>query len=94
MIIENFYDSKRIAKVQEKVYGIIGELMDEQRINDNREQFDHNNFDQHFNKLIELNRSWGGIIYDAVKQIPAFIHLVSDPIHEEKIGRASCRERV
>ena len=83
LIIKNFYDIKRITKIQEKVYTIIGELMDEQRVNDNRERFNGNNFDQHFNKLIELNRSWGGIVYDAVKQIPAFVNLVSDPIHEE-----------
>ena len=56
LIIKNYYDIKRITKIQEKVYTIIGELMDEQRVNDNRERFNGNNFDQHFNKLIELNR--------------------------------------
>jgi hypothetical protein len=36
-----------------------------------------------YRKLIEKNRAWGGEIYDAVKQIPAFMRLVSNAANDE-----------
>lgn len=33
--------------------------------------------------LARANRAWGGEVYDAVKQIPAFMQLVSDPRNSE-----------
>ena len=33
-------------------------------------------------QLIRTDRSWGGEVYDAVKQIPAFLRLVADPRNE------------
>jgi hypothetical protein len=33
--------------------------------------------------LSRANRAWGGEVYDAVKQIPAFMQLVSDPRNSE-----------
>jgi hypothetical protein len=32
-----------------------------------------------YTALARANRAWGGEVYDAVKQIPAFVRLVSDP---------------
>ncbi len=34
-------------------------------------------------RLIAKNRSWGGEVYDAVKQIPAFMRLVSNAANDE-----------
>lgn len=34
-------------------------------------------------QLIARNRAWGGEIYDAVKQIPAFLRLVTQPVNSE-----------
>jgi len=39
-------------------------------------------FDEDYLDLLERNRAWGGEVYDAVKQIPAFVRLVADPRHE------------
>lgn len=34
-------------------------------------------------RLIAKNHSWGGEVYDAVKQIPAFMRLVSNAANDE-----------
>jgi hypothetical protein len=39
-------------------------------------------FDEGYLELIGRNRAWGGEVYDAVKQLPAFFRLVSHPAHE------------
>ncbi|WP_083223482.1 MULTISPECIES: phytanoyl-CoA dioxygenase family protein [unclassified Ensifer] len=36
-----------------------------------------------YRSLIAVNRSWGGEVYDAVKQIPAFMRLVSSAANDE-----------
>jgi hypothetical protein len=36
-----------------------------------------------YSALVERNRGWGGQVYDAVKQIPAFMALVSSPRNTE-----------
>ncbi|KSV75024.1 MULTISPECIES: phytanoyl-CoA dioxygenase family protein [Ensifer] len=36
-----------------------------------------------YRKLIAVNRSWGGEVYDAIKQIPAFMRLVSSAANDE-----------
>ena len=36
-----------------------------------------------YTKLIRRNRTWGGEVYDAVKQIPEFISLVASPANSE-----------
>ena len=36
-----------------------------------------------YRKLIEKNRAWGGEVYDAVKQIPAFMRLVTNVANDE-----------
>jgi hypothetical protein len=33
--------------------------------------------------MIALNRSFGSEVYDAIKQIPAFIRLLADDTHED-----------
>lgn len=33
--------------------------------------------------LIAANRAWGGEVYDAVKQIPAFMRLVTNPLNDD-----------
>jgi hypothetical protein len=40
------------------------------------------NFDHEFADLIAHNRRLGAVVYDAIKQIPAFIRLVASPKHE------------
>lgn len=79
LLKNNFYPPSLINNIQRKIYDLIGEFLSEKLINDDRTDFDGSNFDQKYNEIISINRAWGGVIYDAVKQIPAFLELVSSP---------------
>ncbi|MFC5740291.1 phytanoyl-CoA dioxygenase family protein [Dyella tabacisoli] len=49
---------------------------------DTRAPFSAKQFDEGYQSLIAHDRAYGGEVYDAVKQIPAFIRLLADPRHE------------
>lgn len=82
LVIKNFYRIEDIRAVQQGIYDIIGRTIRRHGFNDERDDFCGDNFDVGFRDLISLNRRWGGEIYDAVKQIPAFLRLVSLIDHE------------
>jgi hypothetical protein len=83
LIIKGFYDYERdVVPVQRGIHDIIGQVMKLHHIEDPRESFDPENFDDGYLELIRTDRSWGGEIYDAVKQLPAFYRLISNPAHE------------
>lgn len=78
LIIPNFYDLEEdIKPIQRAIYDIIGLVAEKYAIPLERAEFSENSFDQGYVELISKNRICGGEIYDAVKQIPAFIRLVS-----------------
>ena len=84
LFLPDFYDLQRdIEPVQEGIYRLIGEVADRHAITLSRPSFSHENFDGAFLDLIAVDRSYGAEVYDAVKQIPAFIRLVADTRHEE-----------
>jgi hypothetical protein len=84
LVIENFYVLERdILPVQKAIYEIIGLVIAKYRLSIDRPPFSPENFDFGFQPLIAVNRAYGAEIYDAVKQIPAFIRLVAHPIHEQ-----------
>ncbi len=84
LVLPQFYDlDEWIRPVQRGIYQIIGHVMDRHGIPDDRPPFNGDNFDSGYQQLIAMNRSWGGEIYDAVKQIPAFIRLLGHPAHEQ-----------
>lgn len=82
LVVKNFYSEEEVRLVQRGIYDVIGQVMAMNNIDDTREEFTPENFDQKYLYLIEINRALGGIIYDAVKQIPAFVRLVAHPAHE------------
>ena len=83
LIIHNFYDlASDIVPIQRGVYDLIGQVMIRNGFPDRRSGFDPSNFDEGFLEFIQCNRAWGGEVYDAVKQLPAFIRLVTHPAHE------------
>ena len=47
-----------------------------------QQPFSPETFDSGYADLIAANRRYGGELYDAVKQIPAFVRLVGSPKHE------------
>lgn len=84
LLIRNFYDAERdVVPIQEAIYHIIGLLIEKYRLPITRPIFSPEYFDAGFQELIAANRAYGGEVYDAVKQIPAFIRLLSTVKHEQ-----------
>lgn len=93
LVLPGFYDLERwIRPVQYGIHQIIGQVMRRHGIDDKRPAFAADNFDAGFQDLIARNRSWGGEVYDAVKQIPAFIRLLAHSSNEQlmRILRPGC----
>ena len=84
LVIPGFYDTTAdILPIQQAIYRVIGQVMKRYAIADTRQPFSATQFDEGYQSLIALNRTYGGEVYDAVKQIPAFIRLLADPRHEK-----------
>jgi hypothetical protein len=79
LILKNFYASDEVKQVCEGIYRVIGQVMHRHRIEDKRTLFSMDEFDAGFVDLIRRDRNLGSEIYDAVKFVPAFWRLVSDP---------------
>lgn len=83
-IIRQFFDvEKEIRPIQRAIYQIIGLVMQRHGLSIDRQPFDGNNFDNGYAELIKANRKHGGEVYDLVKQIPAFIRLISSQRSEQ-----------
>ena len=83
LIIKGFYDIESdIVPIQRDIYNIIGYVFRKNEIPDNRKEFNPAYFDDGFQELISANRSYGGDVYDAIKQIPAFFRLLSSSSHD------------
>jgi hypothetical protein len=83
LVIRNFYDHENdIVPIQRGIHQVIGQVMRRHGRPDDRAPFDAPNFDDGYLRFLAQNRAWGGEVYDAVKQIPAFLRLVAHPAHE------------
>ena len=79
VFLPDFYDvENEIYPILEDIYKIIGIVAKKYNIIINRRPVSLDSFDDGYVDLIKINRRLGGEIYDAVKQIPAFIQLVSN----------------
>ncbi|MDX1367068.1 phytanoyl-CoA dioxygenase family protein [Pseudomonas sp.] len=84
LVIPGFYDlEKDILPIQRSIYDIIGLVLDKYRVAVERAPFSAETFDSGYQALIATNRAYGGEVYDAVKQIPAFVRLVAHPGHDQ-----------
>jgi len=84
IILRGFYDlEKEIRPIQYAIYEIIGLVIEKYGLPISRQPFSAETFDSGYNELIGMNRSCGSEIYDAVKQIPAFIRLLANERHEQ-----------
>jgi hypothetical protein len=83
LLLRNFYRAEDVLAVQRGIHDIIGRVMRQHGLTDRREPFNGENFDSGYQELIGAHRPWGGEVYDAIKQIPAFLRLVSTPAHEQ-----------
>jgi hypothetical protein len=83
LILPGFYNLHAdIEPIQHDIHRLIGQIMKRQGMPDRREPFSPDRFDDGYQVLIARDRSLGGEIYDAVKQIPAFFRLLGDSRHE------------
>ena len=84
LVIPGFYDVHNdIRPIQYGIFQIIGQVLKRHGISMERTPFQGSNFDDCFESILKLDRSMCGEIYDAVKQIPAFLRLLADRRHED-----------
>lgn len=84
LVLPGFYDAASdILPIQRAIHQIIGQVMKRHEIPDTRPAFSADRFDDGYQPLIALDRSYGGEVYDAVKQAPAFVRLLADSRHEQ-----------
>lgn len=77
-LIEGFYDQKSIERIRNGIRQII-ELLCKKYDVEAKCETPFEAMTIAYPALIAKNRAWGGEIYDAVKQIPEFMTLVSNP---------------
>ena len=83
LIVRGFYDlAREIEPIQRDIHKIIGILIDQQGLAGHQTQFSPATFDSGYQELIARDRRLGGVVYDAVKQIPAFVRLVVSEKHD------------
>jgi hypothetical protein len=86
LVLKGFYDiENQIDPILSAIYEIIGICLEKHSIEIERMPFSREYFDHGYQALIKKDRSIGGVIYDAVKQIPAFQRLVSCQKHENLV---------
>jgi hypothetical protein len=84
VLLPQFYDVREeIEPVQRAIHSIIGLVIQRHGMKIKQLPFRNDVFDSGYQELIALNRAAGGEVYDAVKQIPAYIRLVADSRHEQ-----------
>lgn len=86
IVLKGFYDiDNQIDPILHAIYEIIGICLEKNNIEIDRKPFSRTHFDHGYQALIKKDRSIGGVVYDAVKQIPAFQRLVSCQKHEDLV---------
>jgi hypothetical protein len=83
LVVPSFYDVERTLRpIQRAIHSLIGLIIRRHELAIHQAPFDPDCFDSGYQELIAVDRRFGGEVYDAVKQIPAFMYLVADPRHE------------
>lgn len=83
LLLPGFYDQERdIAPIQRGIHGIIAKLIAREGLGIVQPPFSPERFDGGYQELIAHDRRLGGEVYDAVKQIPAFMRLVAHERNE------------
>lgn len=81
-VLPAFYEPAEIEPIQRGIHAIIGMVIEAEGLSIEQPSFEAANFDAGFQELIADDRALGGRVYDAVKQIPAFMRLVASEKHE------------
>ena len=77
LILEDFYDLHHINDIRVSIHNIIDILIDHHELNIEKSIFRPEYFDDSYIELLNLDRAHGAVVYDAVKQIPAFNRIVN-----------------
>jgi len=86
LVLPGFYDPQRdVLSIQRGIHGIIGKLITREGLPIAHSVFSAETFDAGYQPLIAHDRRLGGEVYDAVKQIPAFMRLVADERNERLV---------
>lgn len=84
LVVKGFYDREQeITPIQRGIHQVIGQVMKRHGVTDTRSPFNPDHFDDGYLDFIRSDRARGGEVYDAVKQIPAFVRLLGKPGHEQ-----------
>ena len=84
LVLRKFYDLKQeIEPIQWHIYKIISVLIEKYELPIQQSPFTPDTFDSGYQDLIRYSRRIGSEIYDAVKQIPAFVRLVVCTRHDQ-----------
>src|SRR5688572_4637892 len=88
LVLRSFYDRQRdIEPIQYDIYRLIGLLIAKYDLPIRQAPFDPERFDSGYQELIAHDRKIGGEVYDAVKQIPAFMRLVAHEKHDAVLAQ-------
>lgn len=83
LVIRDFYDLQTdILPIKQGIHRVIRQVMLRHGITGTQGAEAGAPFDEHYQPLIAADRSYGGEVYDAAKQIPAFVRLLGKPEHE------------
>ena len=81
-LLPAFYDRREIDSVLRDIHRIIGLVIARHGLEVKQAPYDPATFDSSFLDVVAKNRSYGAEVYDAVKQIPAFVRLVCSEKHD------------
>ena len=82
VVLPSFYEPAEVEAVQRGIHSIIGLLIEQYQLSIEQSSFTPETFDTGYQALIAHDRALGGVVYDAAKQIPAFIRIVASAKHE------------
>ena len=83
LLLPDFYDAAReIEPIQRAIHAIIGIVIRKYQLPFEQPPFAPDSFDACYQQIIAHDRKIGGEIYDAVKQIPAFVRLSCNEKHD------------
>lgn len=75
--LRGFYDLKsEIEPIQRHIHSILGLLIKKHNLDIKQTEFDSKTFDFGYSDIIKYDRKLGSVIYDAIKEIPAFVRLI------------------
>lgn len=83
LLLPNFYDVPReIEPIQRAIHAIMGIIIEKYQLPIEHPSFAPDSFEACYQEIIAHDRKIGGEIYDAVKQIPAFVRLACSEKHD------------